>query len=290
MEFSTKKIFTPPLKNNSKTCIRSSYKFKFSLQNSKSKFSINSCKEKIIFKKKLTKKINPFHNTISKTKFLSKQKVNKFLNVKKNTKQNLKFIYTKDMFEGSYIDNLFSTNESDSYKLEDTLNEAEPNPNKYFKKSNLKSTIIIDNNGNNNLDLEQKKFIYNYLNKKFDSKTKKINNNNNHTKINSIPVQKYKENNILFKNQLIKKKNEIKKKKKTQIVNPQEIFALLQNNNKINKENNLTKNKKQKNEKDKYSKSNFEVCTDFSLDSSFLGSSLNDNFYQELIGKKNCFK
>ena len=126
---------------------------------------------------------------------------------KNNPKINIDFFKSKDLFndDESYIDNLLLTRESDSNKYEYKIRgdkkektytkKDEPNFELYnlFKGSNLKNTIVIDDNGNNNLDFEQKKIIDDY----FNQKDKKVKN-----KINTIPVQKYNDNNKLFKQEI----------------------------------------------------------------------------------------
>ena len=160
-----------------------------------------------------------------------------------------------------------------------------------FKLSNLKSTIVIDNEGNNNLNLEQKKFINNY----FSQKDKKDKN-----KINTIPVQNYKENNklfeqktpysskntnVFFKNSNITEKslsnlktnNETINKRRTQkIINHKKLQStkIMVNVPKLF----LFNIPKETPEIDNHSV--FENCTNRSIDSSFLGSCINDEFFQ----------
>ena len=63
-----------------------------------------------------------------------------------------------------------------------------------FKISELKSAFIIDNNGNSNLNLEQKKILEEYLVGKHN-----LENNISKCKINTIKVENYHRNDNLFK-------------------------------------------------------------------------------------------
>jgi hypothetical protein len=63
-----------------------------------------------------------------------------------------------------------------------------------FKISELKSAFIIDNNGNSNLNLEQKKILEEYLDGKHN-----LENNISKCKINTIKVENYHRNDNLFK-------------------------------------------------------------------------------------------
>ena len=67
----------------------------------------------------------------------------------------------------------------------------------------MKSTIIIDDKGNNNLDFEQKKIIDDYFNKKANiiNKKKDVTTNNSvfkRQRIRRINTEIYKDNNLLF--------------------------------------------------------------------------------------------
>jgi hypothetical protein len=140
-----------------------------------------------------------------------------------------------------------------------------------YKSSKLKSTIIMDNNGNNNLDSEQKKLIMDCFDKKIQ-----MENNVKNCKI-------YKSN-----NQKNKKKNFIRSDRTKRFKTRQISFFEKQNF----KFNNLFKLEERKNNEDftinkshdeKENNSIFENCTNKSLDSSFLGSSLaEDEFIQDI--------
>lgn len=64
----------------------------------------------------------------------------------------------------------------------------------FKKNSKLKSNIIIDNSGNNNLNPEQEKFIKECLNKK-----EILGNDIKKCKKNDLKVENYNHNNILLK-------------------------------------------------------------------------------------------
>lgn len=288
MELNTKKLFTPKIKYILKREQKNNNKTKYSFQNSKSKckFKSSNPSHKLI-KKTITSNINPFNRTIKINEGLIKKKFHRNSIINNNQKQYIKLIKSNDLFNDSNTNILPLTAESDSIKYEQVNEEKDNKENKYlninkhnfndlyklFKKSVLKSTIIIDNNGNNNLNLEQKKFIDKYINKR-THRIKKL-KNMKHFKINSIPIQTYKENNILFRNEIIKNPNNIKKD------NTNYKQTISHNNLKynFNIENIFKKNDKEN--------SLFEVCTNNSLDSSFLGSCINDGFYKEFINCKN---
>ena len=224
---------------------------------------------------------------------LSIKKKSKIFEIKVHKKQISEFKKINDIFEDSYLNNLL-LNESEFKKYEGKT-EVE---NQYlyedgsnldylynlFKKSTLlKSTIVIDPNGNNNLTQEHKKLLDNY----FYEKSKKIDDDMilsdfEENKANTIPVEKYKENYLLFKQNKLKgqkNKNRIK-------INKIKVNKIL-NKKKISKKNNIQKSShlgevgnEKKNE------SFFEVSTNKSFNSSFLGSSLNDTFYQQLFENK----
>ena len=259
MKLSTKKLFTlkkSPIKKSrnihTSQLISLSNKKKDPSQKSNSNF-----KKKLLFNT-----ISENHNPFTKPKICSNiVKKKKLLNMLSPQTKKINVVFSKpnNFFEDSYINNLLLTSESDSKKVKPKINKNKNinNQNKeticnLFKKTNLKSTIIIDNKGNNNLNLEQKKMISNYFNKK---------NKNFVIKIKSIKTQKYN-----VKNNVIKQKSSLNKK----------LFNL-----KMKKINKL----EEKTEKD--NNSIFENYTNNSIDSSFLGSSINDYFYQDLDDKNN---
>lgn len=309
MKLSTQKIFKT-LKNTPKKKVKLSQKPKLSSQhltiNKVSKLG-NNPKSKA-FLNTASENDNPFSKRISQIR--KKTSKNIFL---KSPKNEINLFKTEDdLFqdEDSYFNNVLLTSESDSNKYESKadeerreIKEGEQKKDidtlfKMFQKSDLKSTIIIDNQGNNNLNNEQKEIIGNYFN---FNKNKCINCINK-IKINSIPIQKYKENKTLFsektplinnsryKGTVYKFNNNVKstkKNKKEKLIVHKKILSTKEAINKKNRIGELLGLKidnKKKNDID--NNSIFENCTNRSIDSSFLGSSLDDDFYQGLAEQK----
>ena len=312
MELSTKKLFSS-LKNSPKRKIKVNHTIKLSVPNvlfDKISNNINpNLKKKLYLKTPYSNKNNPFYKTSKindkkKQEFQTskKPKINNDA-LKSEESPNLSFSYDDS--------SMFSSSESDS-KSEKPINKKNKskkeenkcnNKTKHvkfdvdnlyeiFKSSNLKSTIVIDDKGNNNLNLEQKKFINDYFNQK-DKKDK--------NKINTIPVQNYKENNILFKQKNPYNNNNSKVFFKKNNVAEKSLSILKTNNETINKSRTqkiINHKKKLKSTKNLVSvpklflshipketpeidsQTVFENCTNRSIDSSFLGSCLNDEFYQ----------
>ena len=273
MELNTKKLFTPTMKITNKARIKVNHKSKSklllpkSMSSSKFKTKINSEKvESKITMKAFPLNINPFYrengSLVNKRRYKGKNTQNKKIT-------HMNFIKTNNLYDESYMNNLLATNESDTNLNENVLNKESKclnvkesilkcNINSNNKRVNIKSTNIIDDKGNNNLDSEQKKIVNNYLNKKFDKNNKMTKNNR---KINLIPIEKYKENNILFKKEAKDIRKDIITDEKME---SKSIFDI----------NNIDKSDVD---------SIFETYTNKSLDSSFLGSSLDDIFYKEFI-------
>ena len=286
MELSTKKLFT------------SSKKLKISL-NKKSKLST----KKLVYITKSNqssseKKENSNKNSNKKNITASNNKINPFNQdfIRNNTQTNLpsrkitsskeQNIYLKflkhDINEARHnIEH--DANDANENVLNTEFNIDEKNKKKNdvdidmlvnlfkYKSSKLKSTIIMDNNGNNNLDSEQKKLIMDCFDKKIQ-----MENNVKNCKI-------YKSN-----NQKNKKKNFIRSDRTKRFKTRQISFFEKQNF----KFNNLFKLEERKNNEDftinkshdeKENNSIFENCTNKSRDSSFLGSSLaEDEFIQDI--------
>ena len=239
-----------------------------------------------------------------------------------------------NLFENSFINSFLLTSQTDTNdkKLQNNGNNLKNNKKEYdteekgniFKRTSLKSTIIVDNNGNHSLDLKQKKIINDYfqkvnINTKINAKnfirpkirkmTTQININNNNKILNTFKKMKSStivnnqktikfnrkikkaltikninynfKNNI--KNQLKKKGNTIQDKNKTKSKKMEsynklydfffikcEKFNILNKNLRINEV-----------ESDDNSNSLFENNSS-SFDSSFLGSSIDNDFYQNL--------
>ena len=163
-----------------------------------------------------------------------------------------------------------------------------------YKSSKLKSTIIMDDNGNNNLNSEQKKFIMDCFDKKI-----KMENNVKKCKIDLIKPKKSCKDR--FQNYSInlnkKSKNFIRTDRSKRFKTRQPIFSTKQNykfkelikfEERKNDEDSLNFNKSHD---DKENNSIFENCTDKSLDSSFLGSSLaEEEFIQKIDNDDNQTK
>ena len=183
--------------------------------------------------------------------------------------------------EKNYFTDILLTSEFDSNLNNE--NEIETLC-KMFQSSKLKSTIIMDNNGNSNLNNEEKKFIEDYLDKK-----EKLENKIKKCKINSIKVQNYNHNDILLKQKTSSNKAINFKFMKNDFLtidnNKRKISnkPILYNKqkNKISdffKFNGKSEDENEKADNDKENNSMFENCTNKSFDSSFLGSSLAEDF------------
>ena len=214
-----------------------------------------------------TPKVNPFIEN-----FIRKNNHHKTWIHKKTQSSKIEKNYFKDILLTSEFDsNLNNENEIETLC-------------KMFQSSKLKSTIIMDNNGNSNLNNEEKKFIEDYLDKK-----EKLENKINKCKINSIKVQNYNHNDILLKQKTSSNKAINFKFMKNDFLtidnNKRKISnkPILYNKqkNKISdffKFNGKSEDENEKADNDKENNSMFENCTNKSFDSSFLGSSLAEDF------------
>ena len=214
-----------------------------------------------------TPKVNPFIEN-----FIRKNNHHKTLIHKKTQSSKIEKNYFKDILLTSEFDsNLNNENEIETLC-------------KMFQSSKLKSTIIMDNNGNSNLNNEEKKFIEDYLDKK-----EKLENKIKKCKINSIKVQNYNHNDILLKQKTSSNKAINFKFMKNDFLtidnNKRKISnkPILYNKqkNKISdffKFNGKSEDENEKADNDKENNSMFENCTNKSFDSSFLGSSLAEDF------------
>ena len=299
--------------------------------------NINSNKNKKTLQSS-NKKVNPFILSSEENQDLKYSKLSKFsiqkiiINLDFDEKND-----KNDLFEDSYVNNMVLTSESDSNKgnKDNIIYKQNQNElclervNNLFKKSNLKSTIIVDNNGNNNLNFEQKRIINDYFNKKRNN-INNVNNSNkkdfkkfHHSNTRKISTEIYKDNNIFNKFSRLKSatignisknfnNDKIIIEKKITNKNKNEIENYSKNkNNYINIENNYeVKNKKRKiykkmksakinsyffinsdkfiikkEEKTKVEEENnslFENNSHCSFSSSFLGSSMDEDFYKAL--------
>lgn len=317
------KISSPSVKNTLKKKIKTISKtkpnspVKIKKNKTKVKSNLNSCKKPKKLMTTRERSENPQDKINPKLGEMTSKRVSNF-KPKLNKKQNINLKKSTDIFDDSYLNNLLLTNESDSNRYEQ-INEMENkllngNDSNYeylydlFRKSNLlKSTFVIDKNGNNNLGLEQKKIIDNYFGKKYKKCEKNL-IDCEESKINSIPIQKYKENNKLFmrKTPMHISKNSYGKRppinvggsqniygNKTQreanrIINYKKLIRNKQNNDKFTSiEKYFNKDKNEKKEIDKISI--FELGSNKSIDSSFLGSYSSDSFYKELTFNENYF-
>ena len=205
-----------------------------------------------------------------------------------------------NMLEDYVLSDVFCSTEPNSKKNENPLKEKNKENNnienenyfdklyKEFKNSNLKKTIIIDNNGNNNLNIPKKCLFQD-------------NNNNKNTiirnPINLKAKQKHLSTKLLLTYNNMNKNNVLNKlKNNVKISNLNDDFRNILYNNLLSTkeiipkdflEINNGKNKKEK-EEQKVPENNsiFEDYTNKSIDSSFLGSSLDEVFYNDLAGKK----
>jgi hypothetical protein len=214
-----------------------------------------------------TPKVNPFIEN-----FIRKNNRHKTRIHKKTQSSKIEKNYFKDILLTSEFDsNLNNENEIETLC-------------KMFQSSKLKSTIIMDNNGNSNLNNEEKKFIEDYLDKK-----EKLENKIKKCKINSIKVQNYNHNDILLKQKTSSNKAINFKFMKNDFLtidnNKRKISnkPILYNKqkNKISdffKFNGKSEDENEKADNDKENNSMFENCTNKSFDSSFLGSSLAEDF------------
>ena len=313
MELSTKKLFSS-LKNSPKRKFKVNNTVKLSVPNvliNKISNNINpNLKKKLYLKTPYSNKNNPFYKTSKindkkKQEFQTskKPKINNDA-LKSEESPNLSFSYDdSSMFSSSESDSKSEkpiNKKNKSKKEENKCNNKTKHVNfdidnlyNIFKSSNLKSTIVIDDKGNNNLNLEQKKFINDY----FSQKDKKDKN-----KINTIPVQNYKENNKLFKQKTPYNNNNTKVFFKKNNFAEKSLSNLKTNNDTINKRRTqkIINHKKLQSTKNMVkvpklflshipketpeidSQTVFENCTNRSIDSSFLGSCLNDEFFQNL--------
>ena len=176
MKLNTKNLF--PSSKKSKYTTKKSVKFSPSSFNTKEKTAKSSSIKKNESNKKdtpQTSKVNPFIEN-----FVRKSSRHKTWVHKKTQSTKIEKIHFNDTLFTSESD----SNHNDEKDFEELCEK--------FKKCKFKSTIIVDNNGNSNLNNEEKKFIEDYLDKK-----ENLENNINKCKINNIKVQNYNHNNIL---------------------------------------------------------------------------------------------
>ena len=190
MKLNTKKLFLQPKKPKytsnkhvklSPSCFTTKEKSNQSSQDKNNTPNQNSSS-----KNNPKSKVNPFNENITHT---NRQKIinHKKTKSSKNQKFQLDFLKLKEK-GNPYNNNLVISTEPDSKQNEEFDIEKLID---IFKSSKLKSTVIMDKNGNNNLNPEQKKFIKDYFDKK-----EMLENNIKKCSINSIKVQNYNHNDI----------------------------------------------------------------------------------------------
>lgn len=302
MKLSTKELFTPSKKGPKKK-LNNIHKLKIITHHDIIN-KTNKNQKRELYTVSLYK--NPFRepkfetsqNSKSKKKIVRKSKINNI------SKLNLDIFQTSDnILEDSVCCNDVFAGEENSNKYEYLLKEQKikkiiENDDKFFplfQKSNFKKTIIIDKKGNNNLNIPKKFFFQ-------EEKYKK--NKNIKKPINNKPKKEYFSTNLLLTFANKKNKNVLKKNKnnttkninddfrenkglKIQNILYKKLFSTEKYIQKDSLEINNGKNKKGKEEKKVPEDSSiFEDYTYKSLDSSFLGSSLGENFYKYLNDKK----
>ena len=249
--------------------------------------------------KTILMKINPF-NSDNKIRKQQKHITTKLPTLQLKSPNDKNLLSDLDNNANNYYN--LPNNESDSNKkIHDEEMDIEVLRN-LFHSSKLNKALIMDDQGNNNIDSEQKQLIKNCIDEK-DRLEKNIKN----CKINSIKTQKYHENNIFSKqkNNIDKNASNLKYKK-VDVKDKEVIRSRYRVNTVRNKKLNFDKNilinrksngfknliiftetkciedtKNSEMNKDKENNSIFENCTNKSLDSSFLGSSMADVFSQD---------
>ena len=235
-------------------------------------------------------KVNPFNDesdnfSKNKTNHLKSKntKEQKTISDNQKTKKDIspKHIDSGDGINDLDINNIILTNQSDSNKNnESEYKDFELLCDLFKKNSKLKSNIIIDNNGNNNLNSDQEKFITDCFNKK-----EKLEKNINKCKINNFKARNYKQSDKFLKQnkKSNKKEGKIKQLSKDMENNKFQCFSC-KNNYKYLFGLKLIKGENEKNKESNNDEINsmFENCTNKSLDSSFLDSSIAEDFKQTL--------
>ena len=296
MKLSTKKLF----KSTQKPKYSKMQKQKPSAVNSNNKINPNhTSKIGQMSSKTILMKINPF-NSDNKIRKQQKHITTKLPTLQLKSPNDKNLLSDLDNNANNYYN--LPNNESDSNKkIHDEEMDIEVLCN-LFHSSKLNKALIMDDQGNNNIDSEQKQLIKNCIDEK-DRLEKNIKN----CKINSIKTQKYHENNIFSKqkNNIDKNASNLKYKK-VDVKDKEVIRSRYRVNTVRNKKLNFDKNilinrksngfknliiftetkciedtKNSKINKDKENNSIFENCTNKSLDSSFLGSSMADVFSQD---------
>jgi hypothetical protein len=282
MKLSTKKIFesTKKRKYSKKIKLKSStvnpqIKIESNRINKNEKIGVISMPNK--YANTTITKINPFNsfNNISRNK--------KLMNLKTKENQLKKDKILFNTLEENILSIKFDLNMQNNDKEMDI-----EEPSNIFLDSKLKKVIIMDNQGNNNIDSEQKQFIKNCFDKK-----NKLEKNIKQRKFASLKTMNFHVNNLSkHKNYDIKAINSFRTTKRINTVKNKTINIGKSN---LSKKNSFvlknliifveTKNKEDENKKkmdeERENNSIFENCTNKSLDSSFLGSSMDDDLFKK---------
>ena len=283
MKLSTKKIFesTKKRKFSKKIKLKSStvnpqIKIESNHINKNEKIGVISIPNK--YANTTITKINPFNpfNNISRNK--------KLMNLKTKENQLKKDKILFNTLEENILSIKFDLNMQNNDKEMDI-----EEPSNIFLDSKLKKVIIMDNQGNNNIDSEQKQFIKNC----FDEKNK-LEKNIKQRKFASLKTMNFHVNNLSkHKNYDIKAINSFRTTKRINTVKNKTINIGKSN---LSKKNSFglknliifveTKNKEDENKKkmdeERENNSMFENCTNKSFDSSFLGSSMDDDLFKKI--------
>jgi hypothetical protein len=283
MKLSTKKIFesTKKRKYSKKIKLKSStvnpqIKIESNHINKNEKIGVISIPNK--YANTTITKINPFNpfNNISRNK--------KLMNLKTKENQLKKDKILFNTLEENILSIKFDLNMQNNDKEMDI-----EEPSNIFPDSKLKKVIIMDNQGNNNIDSEQKQFIKNC----FDEKNK-LEKNIKQRKFTSLKTMNFHINNLSkHKNYDIKAINSFRTTKRINTVKNKTINIGKSN---LSKKNSFglknliifveTKNKEDENKKkmdeERENNSMFENCTNKSFDSSFLGSSMDDDLFKKI--------
>ena len=283
MKLSTKKIFesTKKRKYSKKIKLKSStvnpqIKIESNHINKNEKIGVISIPNK--YANTTITKINPFNpfNNISRNK--------KLMNLKTKENQLKKDKILFNTLEENILSIKFDLNMQNNDKEMDI-----EEPSNIFLDSKLKKVIIMDNQGNNNIDSEQKQFIKNC----FDEKNK-LEKNIKQRKFASLKTMNFHVNNLSkHKNYDIKAINSFRTTKRINTVKNKTINIGKSN---LSKKNSFvlknliifveTKNKEDENKKkideERENNSMFENCTNKSFDSSFLGSSMDDDLFKKI--------
>ena len=282
MKLSTKKIFesTKKRKYSKKIKLKSStvnpqIKIESNHINKNEKIGVISIPNKYV--NTTITKINPFNpfNNISRNK--------KLMNLKTKENQLKKDKILFNTLEENILSIKFDLNMQNNDKEMDI-----EEPSNIFLDSKLKKVIIMDNQGNNNIDSEQKQFIKNC----FDEKNK-LEKNIKQRKFASLKTMNFHVNNLSKnKNYDIKAINSFRTTKRINTVKNKTINIGKSNlfkKNSFGLKNLIifleTKNKEDENKKkideERENNSMFENCTNKSFDSSFLGSSMDDDLFKK---------